>query len=32
MFFVGHLMWGAALGYLWSRFGASTEGLNIRSA
>jgi len=32
VFFVGHLMWGAALGYLWSRFGASTEGLSVRNA
>ena len=24
-FFVAHLMWGAALGLIWTRFGASTE-------
>jgi len=24
-FFVAHLMWGAALGFIWSRFGASSE-------
>lgn len=25
VFLVGHMMWGATLGYLWSRFGATSE-------
>ncbi len=25
VFFAAHLMWGAALGVIWTRFGASSE-------
>ena len=25
VFFAAHLMWGAALGVIWTRFGATTE-------
>jgi hypothetical protein len=31
-FLVGHMMWGAALGLLWSRFGASDRSYSLRAA
>ncbi len=31
VFFVGHLMWGAALGYLWSRFSAAASPVSVRT-
>jgi len=31
-FLAGHMMWGAALGLLWSRFGASDRSLSLGAA
>lgn len=31
-FLIGHLMWGAALGYLWSRYGTTAGSLSLRGA
>jgi len=31
-FFAGHLMWGAALGILWARFGAQARAYSLRPA
>ncbi|OGO53415.1 MAG: hypothetical protein A2V84_05860 [Chloroflexi bacterium RBG_16_70_13] len=31
-FLAGHMMWGAALGLLWSRFGAADRSLSLRAA
>lgn len=32
VFFLGHLMWGAALGFLWSRFAPEGQNFSLRSA